>query len=70
MTIKMTNEEYVKRGGNDCPNCKSQNITASSCETEGTSASQDCYCYDCNYEWTDVFQLVGYENFTTNEVKE
>lgn len=60
----MTNEEYIKNGGLNCPHCKSDNTRGESAEIEAGSATQNCYCVDCGSEWTDIYKLTGFDNLT------
>ena len=58
---QMTDEEYIKGDGNKCPFCGSEDITGGSIDVEGHSAVQEVSCNECNKEWHDIYQLIGYQ---------
>ena len=57
----LTEQEYISKGGQLCPRCKSSDI-----RTYGEANFDDDYvwqriiCEDCSVEWDDVYKLVGY----------
>lgn len=58
---KMTNDEYAKSYGLECPYCRSGNIrTIDKLEADCAAAWQDAACNDCGKEWIDHFKLIGY----------
>lgn len=63
---RMTNQEYVNNKGTNCPFCGSENITVDNAETDGNTASQTCYCSDCNSDWEDIYKLQGYNIINDN----
>ena len=56
-------EDYVKRGGNFCPNCQEGQIEGDSVEIIDNEALQKMRCLDCGSSWHDVFRLVKYFDF-------
>jgi len=59
---QMSNEEYIKTGGNNCPFCKSDEIESESqVQVDSTSAWQDVECKSCGRHWQDVYNLVGFD---------
>ena len=58
MPTFMTNEDYVKRMGDDfmiCPNCKSHNT------------NEYPSCDDCGASWQEFFVVGGYTNLYDKE---
>ena len=55
-------EEYVKKGGLNCPNCEEIQTV----ETDGVfesdlhSAWQDCKCTSCKATWTELYKITGF----------
>lgn len=50
--------------GNECPNCSSREISGSSPpDMDSGLASQQMACDDCGGTWTDVYTLIGYQDF-------
>jgi len=61
----MNQAQYVRSFGLECPNCGSTNINGWLIEDYGTSsANRPCDCDDCGAEWTETYELTGYENLT------
>lgn len=56
----LTDEQYVKSGGSQCPHCHGTELTGSSFQAEGGIAWQEVTCYICSAEWTDQYKLIGY----------
>jgi transposase-like protein len=57
----MTRDEYMDGGGAKCPVCGSEDIrSGSGLEAQGRWVSQNVWCYDCNSEWVDIYDLTGY----------
>jgi len=58
---KLTEQEYVQELGQVCPVCQASDIrTAGQANFDADYAWQLVKCEDCNLEWDDVYQLVGY----------
>jgi hypothetical protein len=58
----MSDQEYVKAGGNKCPHCGSGQVSADSgVEVEGATAWQEVGCGDCQETWHDVYKLIGWQ---------
>lgn len=57
---QMTEAEYVAGGGQECPYCRSRDITAGSFDSDLDSAWQAVECLSCEKTWQDVYRLVGY----------
>lgn len=53
----LTNEEYVKKQGSVCPLCQSEEIEAGPVEIDAGHATQDAWCNNCGYDWTDHYSL-------------
>lgn len=58
----LSDEEYVNRGGGQCPKCGSEEITGYDVDIEGKYATQKTSCDSCGEAWYNVYQLVGYSN--------
>ena len=56
-----TNSEYLNAGGNICPRCGSDAISAGILEADSNIAWCSVECDDCKFEWRDLYQLTGYE---------
>jgi transposase-like protein len=58
-------KKYVKNGGNFCPFCNSDNISAdlplNTDYIEGGIIKQDLNCWDCGKTWNDVYKLTSIE---------
>lgn len=66
----ITSREYVKRAGQDCPNCGGPHVQGDrSVEVDGGTAWQNCSCTECEATWTDNYKLVGYSDLAIPEVK-
>lgn len=53
--------EYVKRDGNECPFCQSTDIACDEAvEVAGNIGSQAVRCNLCGNEWYDHYTLTGY----------
>jgi len=54
-----TNEEHIT--SMTCPSCGGENINYDGFDARGiTRTYQEVFCMDCEYEWDDVYQLIGY----------
>ncbi len=49
------------RHGSCCPYCGSDSITGGSVDIEGSGASQELSCAECEKRWRDVYRLVNVE---------
>jgi hypothetical protein len=59
-----SNEEYVEREGNMCPECGTEDIEALDIlEVDGSHGWQTIKCTDdnCGARWVDLWKLEGYE---------
>lgn len=65
----LTNKKYVEHEGTVCPNCGDSCISGGSVNIEYNSAYQDIMCHHCGAEWTDVYELTGYDNFKFDKIK-
>ncbi len=62
MNVQLTSEEYVARGGTECPVCLSRVINAGSSDIDGEQYWQAVVCSDCNHQWVEFYTLAGYNN--------
>lgn len=62
----LSEEDYVAKCGGICPVCGSDQVEGGSIAIDGPCASQGVVCNDCNAEWTDVYQLSGYSDLTSD----
>lgn len=74
LVAKLSPDLYAARGGLRCPVCEEEGITGHSIDITDGYASQNVGCDSCPAEWTDVYQLIGYDNLefgvkSTEEVK-
>jgi len=53
--------EYLKRDGNNCPHCKSDDMDTHKFQTDGLSACRTITCSECGEEWSDIYRLVDIE---------
>ncbi len=51
--------DYIKKGGNSCFKCESDDIEGGSFSTESGVATQSISCNNCDHEWTDIYTLTG-----------
>lgn len=69
-SFAMYSQETDPRGGNPnggyCPRCLGTEISGGEVTIEGRSAFQDCYCQECEFEWTDVYGF--HHAYTHNKV--
>ena len=57
----LTSEEYVAKHGVLCPACLSDNIRSTQqLQHDDMHCWQSCKCDDCEQEWDDHYELVGY----------
>jgi hypothetical protein len=57
---KLNDKQYVKASGQRCPWCNGKNTNQLGCDVDGSTAWCNCDCEDCGAEWTDQFELTGY----------
>jgi hypothetical protein len=57
----MSQGDYVKDGGNHCPACASENISAGETNYSGSIIWQEVGCLDCGAKWNDQYELKNYE---------
>ena len=58
--MKISPEKYVKDGGGRCPLCGNPSIQGDAIDIEGNCATQEVWCSECDFVWTDQFTLTGY----------
>lgn len=63
----ITDAEYIKRGGNECPRCGSSNLEGSSWDADGRFAWQEVVCCDCEHEWVDTYTLSSIRHYREKE---
>lgn len=56
----LTDAQYVKKGGNCCPFCRSTNIEGDGVDVKEGGSSQEVTCQNCNASWYDEYNLTGY----------
>ena len=58
----LTNEEYVARQGVICPKCGYSDVSGLGVDIDAGRASQRVFCQnpECDFEWQDWYDLVGY----------
>ncbi len=66
----LTNKEYVEEEGTVCPNCGDSSISGASVEITYNKAYQNILCHYCGAEWTDVYELTGFDNFNFSKIEE
>lgn len=61
---QMTNAEYVNTLGLSCPKCKAKRTVATRNITRRspTVVTEGRKCSICSTEWTEVYDLTGYED--------
>lgn len=65
----ISQEDYCKSGFSKCPNisCKSTDISGGPIEVDGNICTQHLDCISCGSTWTDVYELQGFTDFTTED---
>lgn len=59
--MKLTQEQYLKSGGYECPHCGERDVMATGpLDPDHMSAYQPVECMVCKKTWNDVWRLVGY----------
>lgn len=66
MKVK-TSEGYIENGGNCCPVCDSEDITAQPVEIDGLKGYSHVTCETCESTWTDVLDLICYEDLEVSD---
>ncbi len=56
----LDDQEHVRRGGGQCPNCGKHTVVAGTTGTGNGKAQQGMWCTSCLSEWEDQYKLVGY----------
>jgi transposase-like protein len=56
----LTDKEYVAIGGCRCPICGNSDVEGGGVEIDAGIAWQEVSCHACGAEWTDQYELVGY----------
>jgi hypothetical protein len=59
---RLTSKGYVAKGGGVCPVCHDDQIEGDSIEVDGHTCWQNISCLSCGAEWTDYYELAGYNN--------
>lgn len=55
--------DYIKKGGyNNCPKCKSENITGGHIQADADYAWRVVDCENCTASWREVFTLTNIED--------
>lgn len=62
---QMTDEQYVAKGGCQCPVCGSGDISGGPVEVDAGTAWQEIFCSACQASWNDMYKLVGYGDLKT-----
>lgn len=57
----MNERAYLESGGSICPDCGSSNIEGGSANFDGDYCWANVFCHDCDFEWRDIYKLVGME---------
>jgi len=53
-------QDYVDRGGVNCPACNDHNIEMVGTMDENSDGKwQSCVCHNCEARWTDYYKLVA-----------
>lgn len=55
--------KWLASGGGKCPACGGEDCAGGEVTIDAHRATQDAWCLACEAEWTDVYQLIGYERF-------
>lgn len=65
--MTMTKEEYVAKGGNQCPHCGSGELEGDAIQSDSAVAWQEVTCNGCGEIWQDTYQLTGWCDKYTKE---
>lgn len=61
MEKPLSNKEYLRRRGQICPSCRSENdLSGGFVDIDVDEARQLVTCGDCGHSWIDVYKLVRY----------
>jgi formate dehydrogenase maturation protein FdhE len=52
-------QNYMDKGGNECPQCGSSDITGGVFEADSKYAWRDVACNECDEEWRENFTMTG-----------
>jgi hypothetical protein len=63
MSELMSQAEFVEINGSACPNCGSGDMEGGSWDSDGGSVWQRVECLSCRSAWTEVFELVRFDDF-------
>jgi hypothetical protein len=64
----LTSDEYAERSGLCCPSCHGDSLYSGPFYTrDDMRVAIDVKCGDCYAEWSDVYDLIGYEDLETKE---
>lgn len=61
-TLPMSDAAYVRLKGVCCPFCETGGVTGHSWNVEEGTATQEITCDECDQEWFDVYNLVGFQS--------
>jgi hypothetical protein len=61
-------QEYIERGGDHCPYCKSKNLSNGDGELLDGAAWQNVWCDDCGQEWTENYSLTAIDELEIPEI--
>ena len=62
MNRPLSDREYVKEKGINCPFCGSGDLESiEGPQGDGTDCWQEIECLKCHRTWRDVYRLIGYE---------
>lgn len=56
----MTEEEYARNAGEQCPLCSCRGVKYCGFQREGFCVFQVCYCSGCEASWEEYYLLAGY----------
>ncbi|MEK6832779.1 MAG: hypothetical protein AABY32_01915 [Nanoarchaeota archaeon] len=61
--MKKREKEYLESGGNICPFCNSEDITAGPVEFNSIQGFRDCECKTCKEAWQEHYSLSGISEY-------
>lgn len=60
--MKLYKKLYLENRGSACPVCQSlYEIEGGPVSIEDGQAIQECWCHECDSEWTDIYNLSNIE---------
>lgn len=62
---RMSNEEYLAKGGANCPACQSHAIHSTGIEIKPAAADVHNECRECGATWQDAYKLERYRDLET-----